>query len=481
MLQDLFRSLLLTSCIGAALSIVLLVLRPLTKRHFSSSWHYYLWLVVLVVMMVPWRLPLSVTRAIPIPTHMVEQAVAFDSTAAINGALFPDLSGGIAPAAPVSTATLAYVWLAVAAALFAAKLLRYAAFWRRVRRDTRPCTCPEAAAFTRKPPRVRVGTAISSPQLVGLFRPTLLLPQTLLSAEQLGHVLSHEMTHLKRCDLMYKWFAFLVKCVHWFNPMVYVINRQIRLECEISCDLSVVKTMDAQARERYIHTILWLLSGEGACGSGFATEMVGNLRTLKRRFRIIQKKPTISKTARWMSLGVAVILAAAALLTSGVLGGSVPMNTQAQSAPAPVIELETTDTTTTTAVAPVPTEISFCWPCPNSEQITSGFGYRWGTAHSGIDVYAALGSPIVAAADGTVVETNPSGWGGGYGLYVVLDHGGGLITKYGCLDSLNVSVGQTVSRGQEIGCVGNTGNSTGPHLHFEVQKDGVPQDPANFF
>lgn len=111
----------------------------------------------------------------------------------------------------------------------------------------------------------------------------------------------------------------------------------------------------------------------------------------------------------------------------------------------------------------------------------SSFGYRWGKLHTGVDIYADVGLSVVAAADGTVIETNPSGWGGGYGIYVVLDHGNGLTTKYGCLDSLHVTVGQTVGRGQEIGRAGNTGDSTGPHLHFEVLVDGVPQNPERFF
>ncbi len=88
---------------------------------------------------------------------------------------------------------------------------------------------------------------------------------------------------------------------------------------------------------------------------------------------------------------------------------------------------------------------------------------------NGIDFAAPSGSPVLAAADGTVIISRMGGWNGGYGNYIVIDHGDGTQTLYGHLSSDSVSVGQKVSRGQQIGGVGNTGKSTGYHLHFEVR------------
>ena len=122
----------------------------------------------------------------------------------------------------------------------------------------------------------------------------------------------------------------------------------------------------------------------------------------------------------------------------------------------------------------------FAWPS-TSTYITSPYGTRIHPVtgklktHSGLDIGAGMGTSIFAAADGTVLI---SGWNsGGYGNYVVIDHGGGLTTLYAHCSSLLVSAGQRVSRGQVIAKVGSTGISTGPHLHFEVLKNGAHTDP----
>ena len=119
-----------------------------------------------------------------------------------------------------------------------------------------------------------------------------------------------------------------------------------------------------------------------------------------------------------------------------------------------------------------PSAAGLIWPCDGV--VTSGFGTRWGRMHEGIDIACAYGAPAHAAAAGTVIY---SGWLGGYGNIVVVDHGNGLSTAYAHASAILVSVGQSVAQGESVALVGSTGHSTGPHLHFEVRINGVAVDP----
>lgn len=127
---------------------------------------------------------------------------------------------------------------------------------------------------------------------------------------------------------------------------------------------------------------------------------------------------------------------------------------------------------------------SMTWPCPSYNRISSPYGYRThpisGTRklHKGLDISASSGNPVIAAASGTVVK---SYFSSSYGNYVVISHGGGVMTAYAHMTRRLVSVGQRVAAGQQVGTVGSTGNSTGPHLHFEVYVGGSTVNPMNYF
>ena len=131
------------------------------------------------------------------------------------------------------------------------------------------------------------------------------------------------------------------------------------------------------------------------------------------------------------------------------------------------------------SIVPAPTgaasSAGFVWPVQGV--LTSGFGWRWGRMHEGVDIAVANGTPVVAAKAGVVIV---AGWMGGYGNLVVIDHGGGVATAYGHNTSVTVGVGQQVEQGQLIAYSGSTGHSTGPHVHFEVRINGSPVDPMGY-
>lgn len=116
----------------------------------------------------------------------------------------------------------------------------------------------------------------------------------------------------------------------------------------------------------------------------------------------------------------------------------------------------------------------FASPLKDPFRFTSGFGYRWGRLHAGTDFAAPHGTPIYATADGVVIS---AGWSSGYGRLIKIQHEFGIETRYAHLSKIRVNVGQRVSRGQRIGDMGNTGRSTGTHLHYEVRVGGKPVNP----
>jgi murein DD-endopeptidase MepM/ murein hydrolase activator NlpD len=135
----------------------------------------------------------------------------------------------------------------------------------------------------------------------------------------------------------------------------------------------------------------------------------------------------------------------------------------------------------------IPSAEGFIWPVSSSRKISSPIGSRvapggfGSTNHKGVDICnVGYTSSIYAVKSGKVLLTNTSGYGGGYGNYVVIDHGGGLTTLYAHMSSVKVSEGQMVSQGTVIGITGSTGASTGPHLHYEVRINGVYQNPLNY-
>jgi murein DD-endopeptidase MepM/ murein hydrolase activator NlpD len=120
----------------------------------------------------------------------------------------------------------------------------------------------------------------------------------------------------------------------------------------------------------------------------------------------------------------------------------------------------------------------FIWPVDGP--VVSGFGMRWGRMHEGIDIAVPAGTPIRAAASGTVVLLQSEYSSGGYGNYTCIDHGGGLSTCYAHQSAFATSSGASVSQGDIIGYVGCTGHCFGDHLHFEVRVNGAPQDPLAY-
>ena len=330
MTGEILRSLLITSLAGSALAGIILLLRPVTRKYFGYGWQYYIWLAVLAVLILPIRVSLPQDKATApfvqyarqtqevfqtAETEQTPQEIAHTSTvqtAAPSKAelLWQKIAGG---------KVFCIVWLTGVCAFLMWYLVGYALLRRKIRKNSAEIACPELRQYTDKKVRVLSCGAVNVPFMTGIFRPVLILPKRAFTEEQLRNILRHETTHLGRRDILYKWFATLVKCIHWFNPVVWYAVRQINAECEISCDMSVVAEMNNEEETSYVDTILSMLSTRKTKAVPLTTGMAGSKKVIKRRLEMMKNKKRISKIMSVLSAVIAVVLLSTTVFASGVL------------------------------------------------------------------------------------------------------------------------------------------------------------------
>lgn len=345
-MTHIFVTFLLTSAIGTILSLILLFLRPFTKKVFSAAWHYYIWLVVLAVMIFPVRFNMTeyivsdnyTEETLIITENQVENIQLSDETSVtvednthmqgvdLSPAYFKTAEDYILD----NLSAISLIWMFIATVLFFIKITGYINFKRKISKFSEPISCPEIKLYTKRNIRVRVSEKICTPLVTGVISPILLLPKRDFTKEQLGNILSHEITHIRRNDILYKGGVSLVKCIHWFNPAIYFISRQIGVDCEISCDLTVVENMDDREKYDYIDTILSLLSYSTSPAPYLTTGMTGKKKVLKKRFTMIKNKINVSKKCLIISIVSAVLLLVLILSVSGILNGILIKNEDAQ-------------------------------------------------------------------------------------------------------------------------------------------------------
>lgn len=447
---------------GALLAGITALLSRMLRGRISARAAYGLWLLVLLRFLCPWTTPHSLmTQAADPPQELLVVALPEEAWGEeLTGQEEAD-TGSIAP-----EVLLWAVWGAGAGVVLAVRAVSYARFSQKIRRTARPTSQSAQAVYQtlttpyRRAPKLVCSPAAATPMLIGLVRPTIVLPCRALDSEAMEALLSHELTHWRRHDIAVKWFAVIATVVHWFNPVAWWLVGRLDRACELACDEQVCRGWDLTRRARYGQLLLEFCAAPNA---GFAA-CLSQKQCLKERLIHImnhKRKP------------FAGVLAAAAcvavLLTSVALGAyAAPEDTPPKADASAQIEQG---------------ETILQWPmaAQGSVVLSQPFGSRAHpitgktTEHSGIDIVLDAGTPVLAAAGGRVAET---GFDPENGRYIVLDHGS-LTTKYCHLLDVQVAAGETVSAGQTIGAVGQTGMSAGPHLHFEVTRDGSLTDPLS--
>ena len=343
--------------VGAA-ALVLAPLRPRLDRRYRARWRYWLWMVLafaLLLAPLPWSslLPEAAEEAL-VPAVVLEVPRTLGPAAkttetnnnnsggqAVRPSPPAETGGGTAAGAetaapPAQTfpairwdRALPALWLIVAALLLLWRLLGSWRFSRRARRWSRApgeavlaaCRSAEAELGMRREIPVWICPLADSPMAVGLFRPRLLLPDEDYDARRLRFILRHELTHIRRRDLWYKLLLLAAACLHWFDPLVWLLRRQAERDLELTCDDAVTAGLSGGDRRAYGETLLADLGRRRGLASPLSTRFRGGKAAMKERLRNLLAAPR-----RWggPALAAALALVALAACSFGIRQAAAP-------------------------------------------------------------------------------------------------------------------------------------------------------------
>ena len=338
-MNGILRVFLSLSASGSLLILLLLLVRPLLQNRLSRRWQYYVWLIVIARLLLPLSPEVSLMGAVFQRGEALPAAVSAPEADLILPPAVPEAPSGNAALPPEDGSTpiretggalrqdLWAVWLAAAALLLLRKVTVYQSFGRYMRAGCTEVTdiarldclgeiCGELGI--KRPIELYENRMASSPMLLGIFRPCVILPDAGLPDADLRYTLRHELVHYRRRDLLYKWLVQVTVCLHWFNPLVWWMGREISRACELACDEAVLRSLEPQERRAYGDMLLRAMAAGGGYGnSAGSVTLHESGALLKERLGAIMNFRKTSKAAAVCSL-----LLAAVLLMGGAAAGA---------------------------------------------------------------------------------------------------------------------------------------------------------------
>ncbi len=317
---------------GSLLILILLLGKQFLKNKISRQWQYYIWLVVVLRLLLPFGPEVSLMGK---TYRTVDQAIS--QAALLPPQQQPPLNvpgGNLVPAvgaehrkemlnSPADDVTtthpfqdigvllINHIWLVVALGLLIRKITIYQGFVRYIKARLTPVSDIERLdelsivaeqSGIKKPVELCVNPLVSSPLLIGLFHPCIVLPRVDILEKDFRYIVLHELTHYKRCDMFYKWLVQVTVCLHWFNPLVHLMSREITKACEFSCDEAVLTKMGSGNAQDYGKTLLDAMAAVGRYKENFgAVTLSENKHLLKERINAIMNFKKKSTAIRFLT------------------------------------------------------------------------------------------------------------------------------------------------------------------------------------
>jgi len=346
---------------------------------------------------------------------------------------------------------------------------------------------------------IRVSHKIAAPLTYGIFRPVILLPEDTNwdNLNELNYVLAHEFIHIKRFDAFTKLVMTAVLCVHWFNPFAWCMYFLFNRDLEISCDEAVVHMLGEQSKQGYALTLIGMIERKNhfpTLYNNFAKYAIEERITAIMKMK---KRTILGTLAALLVVGVtATVFATSRANEPATLSTNYNAVTLEEMGMYHAVPSELPTNLSEDSSVELPENASkdlhenddcqnnwFLWPLESYTRIASHFGLRSNPVteraefHTGIDIPAPMGTPILTVMDGTVIFAE---FYEGFGNTVIIYHGG-YSTVYAHASAIHVEEGQLVRQGEHIADVGATGVAAGPHLHFEIRVGNHAIDPLPFF
>ncbi len=322
-MNEFMKILLSLSLSGTLLLLLILGFKPLYKNKFSRRWQYYIWLIAALRFLLPFTPDTTIVGSLfesfgtaPITSqtstapHMPASASDFENTENMETEpLLPskDKTGTVIGKPFHIYACLFFIWFTLALILFVRKVTIYRSFIKYGRAGNNEISdinilnllsdCKEKLHI-KASVELCQNSGITSPMMAGFFHPCIILPASEINDKELSYIFMHELTHYKQKDMLYKWLIQLVVCIHWFNPFVYLLEKEVNKACELSCDEKVISILDGKARREYGDTLISFMklsnAQKNSCPSLTLTEggeqlkeRLGAIMNFKKKSKII--------------------------------------------------------------------------------------------------------------------------------------------------------------------------------------------------
>lgn len=340
-ISEIARTLLIMSVTGGVVALLLFTLKPIIKNRIPKSNQYYLWIIVLVAFLVPF----SNFVSLPFATPMVPLQEVLDENVKTTVERREELAqeqygkeyGALDAQEQIDISFrkigltnghfndyVLFALITIGGVSFLMDMVQYAVYTAKLRRKRLDAKSKEVALLhnlckNKKCPRLYRSSLAATPMLLGVFRPVIYMPDREYSEQQIQNIMLHELTHLRRHDVIVKWVAAIAVYVHWFNPIAYFVRREIDRTCELACDEAVIYGLDSEGKQIYGDTLIDIAANSKKPKMIVSTTMCEEKKALKDRLSAIMKSKKNTKTIILFScalllvtLGIIVILGSSA-------------------------------------------------------------------------------------------------------------------------------------------------------------------------